>query len=126
MLAFSLLLSLSLMSLKRKKIMKNISNSSKNWVPQHSSNIVSKTHDNGSIAIMHFENDDSFFILKTYAAEFWTLINGLRSVSEIEQTLIEKHHLPPARFKKDINNLLKDLKKADLIIDSKKSKSVMR
>jgi hypothetical protein len=78
--------------------------------------ILSRKDQDGTVAVLGLENEKFFHTLNGIAAEVWGLIDGKRSLGEIKKALIKKYDPPIDRFSKDVDKLIKDLKKEKLLL----------
>lgn len=89
---------------------------SRDFVPDRSKQVLARTNSDGSVAIIRLDSDQYFFTLEGISAEVWNRINGKTSVSKITETMLKKHGYPGVRFTKDVLKLVSDLRKERLIV----------
>ena len=68
-----------------------------------------------TLSILKIEDEENFYTLDGIAAELYSMIDGTRTLDQIKKQLMEKHSPPKAKFTKDVDQLVKQLKKAQLI-----------
>ena len=59
--------------------------------------------------IVRLDNDRNFYKLTDVAAEFWNLLDGKKSASEICDKLAQQHRVPEGSFDKDARTLVRGL-----------------
>lgn len=84
-------------------------------VLQKSPSTLARKNADGNWSILHIETDDFFYTIDGIAGQVWEMIDGKLSVEEIGERLEKKLKLPP-KFKKDLEKLVKDLLKEQLVI----------
>jgi hypothetical protein len=85
------------------------------FVPKKAQEILARKNFDGTVAIMHLENDEHFFTIDGIAADAWKLIDGKTSLSKIRAQLVKKHKPPLDRLAKDLRVLIKTLQKEKLL-----------
>jgi hypothetical protein len=85
------------------------------FVPQKAQEILARKNFDGTVAIMHLENDEHFFTIDGIAADAWKLIDGKSTLSKIRAQLVKKHKPPLDRITKDLKILIKTLQKEKLL-----------
>jgi hypothetical protein len=78
--------------------------------------VLTRKNGDGSVAVMRLDNDEYFFTCDGLAAEIWNAIDGRSSIEAIQVKLQKKYSPPQARFKKDLTNLIRKLKKERLVL----------
>jgi len=78
-----------------------------------------RSNKGNSVVIVRLDNDAYFFRLDDVAAEFWNLIDGKRTVTQICKLIQRKHAPPPDVLDRAVKLLLKDLKQHRLILSKK-------
>lgn len=68
----------------------------------------------GTVTVMRMDLGDTFFRIDGLAAEIWNLIDGQLTLDDIE-VILTKREAPPARFKKDMTEFVRTLKRKSLI-----------
>ena len=84
-------------------------------IPKRAADVLSRDNADGTVAIMKLDNDRFFFTLSDMAAEVWKRMNGKTPLEVIKKELVKKFSPPETRFNRDVEKLLKDLKKEKLI-----------
>ena len=95
--------------------LKSREKSSATDVPKKVGNLVSRTNEDGTVAVMSLELDDSIYSIDGVAAEVWDLIDGKRSIDQICRILLRKHSVSEERLRKDAGKLITSLRAARLI-----------
>jgi hypothetical protein len=80
-----------------------------------STDVFWKKNLDGTVAVLPLQSDECFYTLDAIAAEFWTLLDGKRSVADIKQKLAKKHKISIDYFDKEITQLLAEMKKLQII-----------
>ena len=77
--------------------------------------ILQKENKDGSVTVLNVLDEDYYFIIDAIAAEFWKMVDGKKSVSDIKKALINKHRPPPQAFERGLKACIKKLEKHQLI-----------
>ena len=89
--------------------------------PRRRNNLSSKQV--GNEKIIHDPETDTVHVLNRTASFIWDLIDGSKSLSEIEQELIKKFpEQDPAKLSEDIRKTITDFSRKKLIEYNKKEK----
>lgn len=78
--------------------------------------ILDRQHEDGSVTILHFNNEDNYFTADAVAAEFWNMLDGKKTLTQIKESLIKKHKPPVEVFEEQLDSFLKSLQKHGLIL----------
>ncbi len=84
-------------------------------IPALQESIISRVNPDKTVSIISLELDDFCYSLDGVAAEFWTLIDGKRSLKVIKSSITKKHSPPKEQFEADVSRLLEVLEKENLI-----------
>lgn len=87
-------------------------------VLRHSENVLAKSSADGSVAVLRLDEDRYYLALDGYAAELWRMMDGKKTLGQIQEQLIKKHKLPKERFSRDVRKLVEQLRKERLIRSS--------
>ena len=97
---------------KAKKTTKEVG---EDFVPRKRPSVFSKTNADGSVSIMHLEQDEYYFSLDGISAEVWNLLDSKTSVKNIIKKLRMKRPELPARLNEDVISLMQSLFIEDLL-----------
>jgi hypothetical protein len=84
-------------------------------IPKSSPTIISRKNIDGTVSVLRLDNDRYFFAISGMAVEVWRAIDGKSTVQEIEEKVRKKHKGLPQRFRKDVQQFIKNLKREKLI-----------
>ncbi len=80
-----------------------------------SANALSRQNPDGSVSVMHLENETYMLKIDGIAAEVWQLIDGKTPLSSICEKLIEKHEAPEKLLKADLRRFVAHLERENLL-----------
>lgn len=83
--------------------------------PRRLPDVLVRNNPDGSVLIMKLDMSRYFFSLDGIGAEVWKMINNKNSLADIEKKMIQKFDPPVARFRKDLQDLLRKLVRDRLI-----------
>ena len=83
---------------------------------RHSDEVISRKNPDGSVSIMHFDNERYFFSITGIAAEFWSLLDGKRTIPNLQERLAKKHKVAPEKLSHPVQKLIRELTKEKLVV----------
>ncbi len=88
----------------------------KKTVLRRAEEVVSRKNPDGSVSIMHFENEKFFFSVTGVAAEFWGMLDGKRPLADIQARLAKKHRVSEKKIAEPVLKLVRSLVNAKLVV----------
>jgi hypothetical protein len=82
---------------------------------KRSSEILSRSNSDGSIAMIRVDSDKNFYTLDGIAANVWQLLNGKNSLKKIKVKLSRQHTVDLDAISRDTDVLIKKLLSHSLI-----------
>ena len=82
---------------------------------RRSDRTMSRKAQDGSIAIMHGDNEADFFSIDGLAAEFWCLLDGKASLSRLQEQLALQHRVEVSELAEPVKELIRELIQEKLI-----------
>lgn len=86
------------------------------WVLEKSPRVISRMKPDGSVVVLHLENNKHFFNLTGFSAVFWKSLNGKSSVEQIASRLLKASGLSAAVVERGVKRLVAELLKAKLVV----------
>jgi hypothetical protein len=94
---------------------KSVPATGKDFIAKPAKNILFRKNSNGTVLIMKLDDEDFFFKIDGLAAEIWLKIDGKTALSKIRSQILSQFKAPEARFDRDLNKFMSQLKKEKLI-----------
>lgn len=104
----------------RTKVKTNSRESWKHCVPEKAKEVLSRENKDGTVSVLHLDNEDYVFSIDGVAIDVWAMINGKTSLEDIQNSLEEKYSPPPKQLVHDLKKFIKELAKKKLIISESK------
>jgi len=85
------------------------------WVPKKAKEVLSRQNPDGTVSVLHLDNEDNVFSIDGIAIEVWTMINGRTSLKTIQTILEEKYSAPSKQITRDLKSFMGQLSKEKLL-----------
>lgn len=87
----------------------------KEQVFQRRSDILSRPNADKTVSILDMSDPKHYFVIDGLAAKIWMLIDGKKNLKLIKSTLAKEVGEHQARFEKDVDRFIQNLKKMKLL-----------